>query len=300
MPDVDPQYPATAAVVDPAPPIPHAVLTYSGVQPGQRPGILTAIGVVSIVLACLSALICLFAGLETLGFFIITKTAPQMRQTATTFPPSPLTAAQVAAVVTTTQTLIALNPAQTQAIRAALQAPNQQLIAPQYLWSPIRSVRQLTGGTVLIRFNGGNALGGAMLTISPTGQFATTRAGTPGNPFARLKITALTFALAFAEDVASFGMAIFLFIAGILALSDAPQARRWHMRYAMIKIVLTIFGCIATCELIHDLIPGRAGSSGTGSVGFIGALSLLGVIYPMALLLTLSSAEVRRHYSQAS
>jgi hypothetical protein len=302
MSQLDPQPPATPPAVESAPPLPLAVLTYSGVSAGQRPGILTAIGVLSIALACLSALICLFAGLETLGIFMMVKMAPQMNRTARTFSPSPLTAAQVTTVVTKTQTMVALNPAQTQALRAALQAPNQQLIAPQYLWSPVQSTTQMTGGTVAVRFNGGNAFRGTMLIITSAGRVTTSRTGASGNPFAKFKISTTTLVLVFAEDVASFGLAIYLFVAGILLLSGTPRARRWHLRYAAIKIVLAIFGSIVTCQLVHEFtagLPLRAGSSGTGVIVFIGALLLLGVLYPIALLLTMHSMGVRRYYAEA-
>lgn len=315
MPDVGTQppseLPATPPRVDPPAGIPMAALAYSTPLVARQPGILTAVGVISIVLACLSALTCLFAGLETLGLYIIANVSPQMTQAMTRARPAPLTAAQVAQAVAAVQASSSnsLNPAQLQALTVALQDPNQQLLSPRFTWSPCLSALPDSSGNVTIVFNSGaaNGIRGATLDISPAGLVTTTTttSAEAGNPFAKMKIDPISLSVSLFEDLLSFGLAIYLFVAGILLLRDSPNSRKRLLRFAVIKIFLAIVGGIATCRLAWEFFAGIThpfpGNPPPVSpiVATLAIFFLLSFLYPIALLFTMNSAVVRRHYAQA-
>lgn len=312
MPDVGTQppsqLPATPPAAVPASDIPLAALAYSAPIVSRQPGILIAVGVASIVLACLSALTCLLVGLETIGIFVIAMISPQI---TTTMTPAPLTGAQVTQAVVGVQTAASnrLNAAQAQALSAALQDPNQQFLARQFVAFPCRSATfdPATGAvTIVFRGSGRNGARGASVTIDSTGQTtSTTTASTPPapNPFAKMKLDPVTVGVAIAEDLASFGLAIYLFVAGILLLRDSPNSRKRHLRFAMVKIVLAVIAGVATCRLAAEFLAGLPTPGGitptTPIVWSVAIWSLLSVAYPVALLFTMNCAEVRRHYAEA-
>lgn len=60
------------------PPMPASPLPYSTPARQNRPGIITAIGVLCIVVACLSGLFSLVIGLESMAFFIMSKASVMM------------------------------------------------------------------------------------------------------------------------------------------------------------------------------------------------------------------------------
>jgi hypothetical protein len=301
---IDPQLPATPPTADGAA-VPVPALDYQSALTIRRPGILTAVGVVSIVLASLSALGCLIVGAYMVLIWILLGALPKMAQSAP-LPAGPLNAVQVAQVVSKVQSSLpqGLNPAQVQGLTAALQAPNQQLVPPQYAWSPVHSILHSGGGNVIILFNNGSPRGGARAIIGPTGHTALLAgAGSfPTNPFAKLKISRLTLAIVFGENIASMLLAIYLLILGILMLRDSPSSRRGHLRYAVIKIALSLIALVAGYTLgwqfISSINTRNAPTSLTLLPSFI-VFAILTFAYPVALLITMNTAEVRRHYAEA-
>jgi len=301
---LDPQLPATPAVPPPAA-IPVASLAYHSAQTNRRPGILTAVGVISIVLACFSAMSCLISGMYVIGLWFLMRVMPTLSHHAMPVPAGPLNVVEVAQVVRRVQSSVpqGLNAAQVQALTAALRAPNQKLVPPQYAWSPILSAVRGSGGYVTILFNNGNAFNAPTLTISPTGQTtALSSAGSFPNPIAHLKISQVALGIALGEDIASVALAVYLMIIGILMLRDSPYSRKGHLRYAMIKIALSIIALVASYTI------GRQFFSSIHTVGTPSAImmlpsfvvfAILTLAYPVALLITMNTAEVRRHYTEA-
>ncbi len=303
MSELVPQLPATSSVIDPASHIPLAAIAYSTPVVARQPGILIAVGVVSIVLACLSAITCLITGMEVFGIYMITKAMPQITQAAQPAAFAPLTPAQVSQTVASVQSSApkGLNPAQLQALTAALQAPNQHLIGQRSGWS--RSTSQDSTGTVTIGIGHGASQGGTMLTITPAGQtFSTPLGGFPASPFAKMHINSFIVAMVVAEDVGSFGLAIYLFVAGILLLRGSPGSRKRHLRYAAIKICFAVVAGIFSSMLVFEFfagLPVRGNSPGLAVVRVVAVVSLVSMSYPVALLFAMNSKEVRRHYAEA-
>jgi hypothetical protein len=309
MSEQPPPIPEPIPLADPQAHIPMAALAYSIPASYQRPGSLTAIAIISIVLSSLSALVCLGAGLETFGFFIISKMTSQMAATSVPTSNPALTVAQAGQVVARVQGMVgnAMTPAQVQTLTTELQAPNQQLLSSQYLYSPIQSATRNPDGTLVIFFQSGTShnFGGATMVLTPTGQstMQATPFGPSGNPFGNMKLNPAVIAFAIFEDAASFGLAIYLFVAGILLLRDSPHSRKRHLRYAAIKCVLATIAAIATYLLFTEfytaIIPNRGGAAVAASVEVL-ILSLLGFVYPIALFIAMNTNSVRRHYAVAT
>jgi hypothetical protein len=300
--------PAPPPFADPPAEIPMASLAYSAPAFRQRPGILTAVAIISIVFSCLSALVCFAAGGETFGFYILSNMTAQMSVSSVSTPNPPLTAVEASQVVMRVQSAVGnvMSPVQIQSLSAALQAPNQEFVSPQYVWSPIQSAVGQPDGSVMISFQSGTShnFGGATLVISPTGQ--TTMQSSPfgpgGNPFFSLHLNPAVIVIAISEDAASFALAIYLFVAGILLLRDSPHSRTRHLRFAIIKCLLATIAVIATyllfSEFMSAMSPTRAGAVGIASMEAI-LLGFLGFAYPVALFITMNTTAIRNYYAVA-
>jgi hypothetical protein len=308
MPEQKPPIPAPPPPADPHADIPMAALAYSAPAFRQRPGILTAVAIISIVLSCLSAFVCLGAGAETFGFYMLANMTSQMRGSSVSTPNPPLTSIEANQVVARVQSGVgnAMTPVQVQGLSAALQAPNQQLVSPQYVWSPIQSASRQPDGSMVIFFQSGTShnFGGATLIISSTGQAtsAATPFGPAGNPFAKLKLNPGVILLAICEDVASFALAIYLFVAGILLLRDSPHSRKRHLCYAMIKCPLATIAVIATYVLFREFFSAMGTTPG-GSIGIASMeavfFGFMGFAYPVALFITMNTTGIRNYYAVA-
>lgn len=67
------------------PPVPVQALTYSPVGQTARPGIVTAIGVLCITIACLSAISSFIGGMYSVGFYLISRVSAQMTTMSASF-----------------------------------------------------------------------------------------------------------------------------------------------------------------------------------------------------------------------
>ena len=302
MAETEPQLPAippTAAAAV----IPVASLSYQSVLNIPRPGILTAVGVVSIVLSCLTALGCLIVGMYMVLIWVLLTAVPKMAQ-AVPFPAGPLSAVQVAQVVTQVQSSVrgGLNPASagTHLCLAGTES-DSGAAAVRLVAGPVGPPQQRRKRHDPLQQR--HARGGARVTISPTGQTTVLGGGSlPANPFAKLKIRRVILVIVFGEDAASFLLAIYLFILGILTLRDSPSSRRGHVVYAGVKIVLSSIALVATYALIWQFISSintrHAPTSLTLLPSFV-VFAILTFAYPIAFLIAMNTAEVRRHYAQA-
>jgi hypothetical protein len=100
--------------------------------------------------------------------------------------------------------------------------------------------------------------------------------------------------------VASVGLAIFLLVSGIMTLGQSPRGRRLHLIYAAIKIPLEIVAVLAAMWLARDFMsavnPAGAGGMPTGLGLFSGLMALLGIAYPVGLLIAFNTRSMREYY----
>jgi tellurite resistance protein TehA-like permease len=96
-------------------------------------------------------------------------------------------------------------------------------------------------------------------------------------------------------------LAIYLFICGLFVLRDSMAARRMHIAWAVLKIPLAVLGAIATTMMMNDISAGTNGAAGGAQTVFgtvaIVLTILLGLIYPIALLIVLNTQTARGYYS---
>jgi hypothetical protein len=81
-------------------------------------------------------------------------------------------------------------------------------------------------------------------------------------------------------------LAVVLFVGGILILRDSRSGRRFHLTYAIAKLLITV-GIGITMTMLY-----------TAATGIL--FSIGGVLYPVALLLVFWTPEVRRYYGNDS
>jgi hypothetical protein len=189
----------------------------------------------------------------------------------------------------------ALNTAQVNALQTLLGAPGQQLVQPGGAQGAVVAVYPQSNGVVMVQFSDGGSV-----TVGPQGNVVSMITA-PVMPMFNFNPVALVLSLA--ATVASMGLAVFLLVAGIVTLGQSPRGRRLHLIYAGIKIPLEIVACIATVWVARDLMasinPGGAGAamptlSWILITGVIPAL--LGLAYPVGLLIALNARSMREYY----
>jgi len=107
--------------------------------------------------------------------------------------------------------------------------------------------------------------------------------------------------LSMIETIASFGLAIYLLVIGILAVRSSRAAGRLHLVYALIKIPLVIFMVIVWSRVMSGVWANmRAGGPRPppgptdASAGVVWLA--LGLAYPIAVLIVLRLRSVRDYY----
>jgi hypothetical protein len=225
-----------------------------------------------------------------------------------------LNPAQVQAVVRQAQASSGntLNASQSAALNNLLGAQGQQLVSPLTVPTAIRGVTPLGGdGSVMIQFpNGFATIGPQGQTSSSTGSAAA--AAGAAMPFARVRLSGAGLALAWFATLVGGALAVYLFVIGILVLRQSPRGRTLHRLYALVKIPVAILGAAAawwlTLSYAEALLAaagpanplaavsgGAADTIGTQQVVF----GVLGLIYPIALLIVLQTRAVKDYYDTA-
>lgn len=221
-----------------------------------------------------------------------------------------LTPQQVSSIIASAQTMVGgkLNSSQVATLQKELSAPNQQYVDPNLL--SVSSVMPSADGTATITFTDSNfGGGGGMMQINAQGQIQASTAAAkstaaggwnrnPAFPWANLQIPTWKIALAIGEDVASFGLAIYLFVIGIVVMRQSLIGRRLHLIYAWLKLPLAVAGGIAMTWLYTTFLNIRPGAAMANPGIIYGALwmSLIACIYPIALIITLSTRSMREYY----
>jgi hypothetical protein len=246
----------------PPTPAPVSTLDYSYATNRGRPGVVTAVGVISIVVACLTGLGSLMGMFSALGYIMMSR-MPASAFTAG--PPTPMTATT--------------SPTGTPGV--TLQTYNATS------WTVVSGP-------------------GATTTASATIPVTTAPAFT-ANPFGRINPFAAMLSMLAA--VLSFGIAIYLLVAGIQVLRDSPSGAKLHRWYVMLKIPLVIFATAVAIWLstsmmsgmMSSLPPGVGGADAAVRFGFMlaGALipACIGLAWPIALIFLLRSKSVRSYYN---
>ena len=206
-----------------------------------------------------------------------------------------LTPAQVKKVMAAVSgTGVALNAAETQALKTAISDPNQSLVTPGAATPVIMAVRH-PDGNAAITFDTGD-----MLVLSPQGK--TISSGPPKFNFNVKGSTATILAI---EAAASGALAIYLLIVGVFLLRPILRGRKLVAIFAVLKIPLAIVVAIGWPMLAWEMMQGLSTSSALGTTaptagpyvvwGIITAV--VGLAFPVALLITISTRPVRNYYN---
>lgn len=217
---------------------------------------------------------------------------------STSMPSTALTASQVSSAMQAIQWTAGAAPTQAQlsALRAELSKPAQQLILSGNPPSTPSSGVIDGMGNAYVTFPGGG-----VVSLNPQGQsipgpFA-------GNPLAMFKISKIACGLTIVDAFLSLGMAIFLLVAAILILRSSPGSRRLHLFYAVVKIPLVLGGTAAVTWMYADYYA-SIGAAMPGSGGFMRGMAygwgvgfvVVGLIYPIALLIALNTRRMREYF----
>ena len=296
----------------------------------DRPGVLTAAGVVSIIVACLSVAAGAGTGLFAVGVMHLKRQSAVMAKAAaasaaanaqpypTTGPagdgaeapappapgsatsppswPSPtdsaLSPSQAQSVVQKIQSAAGgrLNPAQLAALTTALQAPGQELVPPGAVWSPVSLAQIQPDGSAVVK------LSGAYVVLDVRGrivqQFSSCLPAVAVDP--------LAIALVVCEALVSLALAVFLLVSGILTFTGSRWSGRFHLTYAVVKIPLSVAGGIGLAWVSTGLFNSFAGvvspNASSNATTWAVVLTVAGVLYPVALLVTFLSPTVRDYY----
>jgi hypothetical protein len=116
-------------------------------------------------------------------------------------------------------------------------------------------------------------------------------------------------ALAVLSVVAGIGLAVYLFVIGIMVLRDSLRGRRLHQIYAGLALVLIVMETSAAWWLASSFSdelaksgsnPFTAVTLGRGISLMVllphGIVAVLGCIYPIVLLILLQTAGVKAYY----
>jgi len=143
----------------------------------------------------------------------------------------------------------------------------------------------------------------AMTTTAPTTTTATTApaAITPATSGPPL-IPRIPAAMTFVAAGLGVALAIYLLVIGILVFRGSPNGARQHMAYAWLKIGQCLLGGAAALWLWAGFMTSAGGGAGALSAVlgiFVVLPALVGLAYPIGLLIALRSASVRAYYEGA-
>lgn len=348
------------------PPVPVAMrampLEYVQASYARRPGIVTAIGVMSIVVGSLSVLTNFYFGLMSAGFMFVAGAAGPMapRFTATgTVTVSGTTATSESsdttgamrgwpapardAAVGGLSELRPIPPARRALLDALLAECGQDVFpfdASQVTAAQVKSNVSEHGVLPAGTANAGAdyfVTGNGRIDVSereaafvpadrradpvrvtpagvggaaPTTAAAAATLPAFGNPFAGM--SRWPFVVMLLEAIASFGLAIYLIVIGILVLRHSPKGARLHWAYVWIKILLASAGAFAYAWMMMEMMRSVRQTIGAGAGGvafplptfvflfYVVFLWLISCAYPIGLIFTLRGRGVRAYYGSIS
>ena len=238
--------------------------------------------------------------------------SPPVRSTAGWTPPTPLSPEQVQALVKQAQAApggARLNAAQLSGLTAVLTLPNQRLAqASAGLASEPRGITIHPAGAS-VRFSGGE------IHLGAQGQILNQR---PTAPVRQSQAAhGLSFMTGVAALVAGVGLSVFLLVAGIAVLGDAPgkssAGRRFHIVWAAIQVPVALVATLSLWWMLNVFIDTVSGhpqirSIARGSLGqmtawaqevyaFVLVAGAIACAHAMVVLLLLRAKRVRAFYN---
>lgn len=358
-------YTTPIGALPPMMPIPVQSLTY-GTPTARRPGLITAIGIMSIVVGSLTVLSTAVQGVQTLVMFAIGQSTAAMTR-ATANASAAVSAQQIETPIEASDDGLSdddeRETVMTGLTRARMVPPERRrqldalllnggkeiflLRGPQLTARAIESNVSDSGRTFADDENGADFYivgqgkievyddhavfypsdGGEMISASAAVSDDAQVEAAPGNggsvivheSYSTLSVGSsppvtmptaatpavlgtgptfnkLALAVLMIERLLSLGLAIYLFVIGIMVLRQSPRGRRLHRIYAFAKIPLALVGGWATWRLWTSFFSGFGPGFSTAWTPWIVAITFLACLYPIALLIVLQSRTAREYY----
>lgn len=184
-----------------------------------------------------------------------------------------------------------LNQSQLNSITSELQTLSPPLVKSQMVYSPIRLATVQPDGQALVVFSDG------MLAIDAAGMIVQQST----NDISGVTIDPVGLTLLIGESIAALLLAAFLLVAGILVLRNSPRSQAFLWAYAIVKLPMALLGGVAFAWVMGDVVSGISRASGGTSIermtGFAVFIGAAGAIYPVALMITLSTPTVREYFA---
>ncbi len=247
---------------------PQQQLEYARAIPG-RPGVLTTLGIFSIIVGSLSALASA-SGIFTGIMYIAMSKMPMLTPVITT----------TSSTVTNSSTAPSPSASATMSAAAAASA----------------------GGAPA---SGNTAASFTSVTVTSSGQTVTTSTNVQSPAFG-FRVAPGASELTITESILSLLAAVVLIFAGSLQLRDSPKAWRLHRIFLLVKLPLIFVAAFATYWTTSSMmssfnvsaIPGAAPKFQTMAVGQAIFLGIFSLIYPVALLIVLATRTSRDYLKQ--
>ena len=310
------------------PPIPPPQLEYAGFH-DERPGLVTAIGIVSIVVSSLSVLSALYSGLMLIPMLMMSSMGgmggggPGMASAVT--PAGTVTAADASAIVAALNGQSPLSTADQATLAAALGKMEVPLAPPaDGNWTAAHvngqvsgySVTNFGGGpTTSYNLNGGGSLqvnagnvtfnyfdaqgGFVNATYGPGGVVSTTSLGVGGGPFGR--VSKLGIAVQATSFAASLALAGLLMAAGIQMVRGRPSGRTLHVWWAWPKLAAAVLAAASTYLWLTSFMGGMGTGGPPWQIPWVysGVSLAVAVAWPITVLFLLRTRGVRRYFADA-
>ena len=310
-------------------------LVYANV-PAERPGIVTALGVCSIVFGGLGLLWNAYGILTAVGMLVLANVTPPNAGGNT----GNLNAGSTPAVDAATAAVIAdgleqhqtLSEADRGRLVAALQRGEVPVVPPDegVAWTAGHVADQVSGASVVggethydmgmsgdlylrpgeVELSAWPLDGGDVSTIvADDGNFTVTATGlgNPAHPFGDMGV--LPAVALMVGEAAEFVLSGVLLTAGILAVRGSRKARPWHRGWAWARIAAGLLVSAVYGWWMWSLFAGVSAIDPTGPpanvMGWFAAASavfylLLAWAYPVAVLIVLRTRRVREFYADQS
>lgn len=264
----------------------------------SRPGLVTAIGVISVVLGALGILSGGCGSIQSLGFLMMGRVTTLSGPGAVTVSgPAALTAGEVQAVMAAVQAKAngPLTAAQVAEFQKRLGDPRQTMVAPasqgMAAGSQVSSALVHADGSAQVVF-----ASGATLMISPQ---ANTVSQTSAMAMPVLNISRAAVLLSMTMALGGLGLAVYLLVIGIMVLRDSPRGVRLHWIYVWVKIPLAIVGGVGMAWMMSTIMPVTPGTGRAPAGVIFSVMALtqiaLGSAYPVGLIFALRSRSVRAY-----
>jgi hypothetical protein len=324
---------------------PPVAMAYSSpLIEGRRPGLATAVGILSIVFGALQVLMAAFIAMMMFGLYMA-QVASQAQAKgglgnyqsgglviiADKPPPTSVNPDELINELVAGLSGIGNVPASREPMLRAMVSKWHVLMMPE-----VRSVPEARGFAFGVSAKGLDEAGNHYFDL-PAGRLLIGDQEAIFAPFGSVDVTTLTLKDAQKEQqnlqvmrtpavqpvfnfrtagvvmswinvVASVGLALWLIAAGIFCLAGRRRARRMHLVWAVLKLLIAIVAGVGIWMTFSDIVgaasatspnpppPGTAALTG-GLMG--GAALLVGVLYPIAILIVMNLRQMKDYFAVA-